>query len=460
MRGVTYGSPKNLGVFLGNNTHSYVGMITIKQIRGGRDYFGNHLSANDYYSEGERVTGHWRGKLADMLGLEGKEVVKEDFESLRNNLHPQTGEKLRPKIAKVTFHDVVVSAPKGYSILALVGGDERLVKGFERAVEKAFKRLEKVAGARDRSGDAYHTEKIIRTGNGAAAVFHHNTSRLLDPQLHAHLVFSNHTFSPEKGGYLALQPKVMMDEAKRWITDQFHRDLAKEAIKAGYAATLVDNRLKMPVGLKLEYKFSKRTRQRRKFEKRYRNLFGHEPDKKRIEQFIKDGREAARRRFKDEYRVEFGKWPSKEMVGEFVRDWRSAKMATSSREKVYQDQRAELTGLDAQKLDAMVEQARSKRESLSESMPREGNEEKQDAKINDDVVSSDYGKQQKAWAKKKKVKTRQQQLRERPDYRHAVGRMEAMRRMRRGMAVAQALRGHPMVFMLQQFSTLTRQRRQ
>jgi len=436
-------------------------MITIKQIRGGRDYFGNHLSANDYYSEGERVVGHWRGKLAEILGLDGKEVNGEDFESLRNNLHPQTGEKLRPKIAKVTFHDVVVSAPKGYSILALIGGDERLVKGFERAAMKAFNRLEKFAGARDRSGDAYHTEKITRTGNGAAAVFQHTTSRLLDPQLHAHLVFTNHTFVPERGGYLALQPKVMMDEAKRWITDQFHRDLAKEAIKAGYEAELVDNRLKMPVGLKIEYKFSKRTRQRRKFEKRYRNLFGHQPDKKRIEQFIKEGQGAARGRFKDEYRSKFGRWPSKEVVSEFVRDWRSAKMATSTSEKVYQNQRGELTSLDAQKLDSMVAKARKNSVEKSETVPEEKNTEKQDLKANDDIAVEETRKQQPAKdpVKAKQGKSRQKKLRQRRDYRHAVGRMEAIRRMRRGMAVAQALRGHPMVFMVQQLSTLTRQRR-
>lgn len=436
-------------------------MITIKQIRGGRDYLGNHLSCNDYYSEGEKVVGYWKGELAKMLGLEGKEVTREDFESLRNNLHPQTGEKLRPKTAKVTFHDIVISAPKSYSILALVGGDERLVEGFERAVEKAFKRLEKFAGARDRAGDAYHTENIIRTGNGVAAMFHHTTSRLLDPQLHAHLVFSNHTFVPEKGSYLALQPKMMMDEAKRWITDQFHRDLAKEAIKAGYSAELVDNRLKLPVGLKLEYKFSKRTRRRRKFEKRYRKLFGHQPDKKRVEQFIKEGKSEAEQRFKDEYHVKFGRWPSKEVVSEFVQDWRSAKMATSTSEEVYLNQRSELTGLDAQKLDGMVSQARKEGREQSEAAPEEQNMEKQDLNAVENLAVKESDKQQsgKDAAKTKQTKTRQQKLRDRPDYRYAVGRMEAMRRMRRGMAVAQAMRGHPMVFMVQQLSVLTRRRR-
>jgi len=50
--------------------------------------------------------------LAEILGLEGKEVTLKDFESLRNNLHPQTGEKLRERSAHVSFHDVVLSVPK------------------------------------------------------------------------------------------------------------------------------------------------------------------------------------------------------------------------------------------------------------------------------------------------------------------------------------------------------------
>jgi len=42
---------------------------------------------------------------------------------------------------------------------------------------------------------------------------------------------------------------------------------------------------------------------------------------------------------------------------------------------------------------------------------------------------------------------------------NAVGRTEALRRMKRGMAIAQALRGHPAVFMLQQISTLAQNRK-
>lgn len=349
------------------------------------------------------------------------------------------------------FHDVVVSAPKSYSIVALVGGDEKLIEGFNRSVKKAFERLEKFAAVRDRAGAAYHTEKELRTGNAVAAVFKHDTSRLLDPQLHTHIVISNHSFSPEKGEYLALQPKTMMDEAKNWITDQFHRDLANEAEAAGYKVELVGKRMRIAdVSLELEAKFSARTQQRRRFEKRYRNLFAQEPSKKRIEQFIKEGKSASIARFKDEYEIRFRKTPSQDLVNDFVKGWRSAKMATSTKDAVRKSQREALTRHDAEKLDGMVLRARSNRNEIKETSAQA-----LDQRVNDLSESQRQAVRKHPRSTKKKAEAKEFR---KGDEHHliSVGRIEALRRMRRGMAVAQALRGHPMVFMIQQLSALSR----
>ena len=433
-------------------------MVTIKQIRGARDYFGNHLSANDYYSEGESVIGYWRGKLAEKLGLEGKPVNREDFEALRSNRHPETGEKLRPRVAAVKFHDIVISAPKSYSIVALVGGDERLVEGFHRAVEKARLRLEGLVEVRNRKGASYHTEDTIRTGNAAIAVFQHDSSRLLDPQLHTHLVFSNHSFEVESGSYLALQPKTMMDGAKQWITDQFHRDLANEAIAANYTVEFRQGRMRIQgVSLKTEYTFSTRARQRRGFERRYRKLFGRGPSQKRIEQFIKEGKSDAKQRFKNEYHAEFGKWPSKEIEEGFLQDWRSAKMAKSTKEEVYRNQREKLTSLGAEKLDGMVALAREPQaESLDHETKEEIGERNSILDTEEEASKADLNGSTKRELGIKKRSVVRKQKREQEDYRRAVGRIEAIRRMRRGIAVARALQGHPAVFMIQQLTNLRR----
>lgn len=179
-------------------------MITSNQIRDGKAYLSVHLSANDYYSEGESVTGQWMGKGAERLGLAG-EVTEEQFQALRANLHPSTGEKLTPRSRVVAFHDVVVSAPKSFSIMAMVGGDERLVEVFQEATAKTFEELEKHAAVRVRQGEFAKTEAYRTTGNAVCAVYHHDSSRMLDPQLHAHLVFANVSYDQEREKWLAQQ---------------------------------------------------------------------------------------------------------------------------------------------------------------------------------------------------------------------------------------------------------------
>ena len=53
-------------------------MFTCAKIRNGSTYLGTHLSANDYYAEGEHVVGKWLGKGAELLGLDGKSIGKDD----------------------------------------------------------------------------------------------------------------------------------------------------------------------------------------------------------------------------------------------------------------------------------------------------------------------------------------------------------------------------------------------
>src|SRR5450631_1688177 len=71
-------------------------MLTIKAMAGGVYYAEHHLSHNDYYSEGETITGRWMGRGAEMLGLSG-DVMVEQFEAIRQSIDPATGEFLRQR---------------------------------------------------------------------------------------------------------------------------------------------------------------------------------------------------------------------------------------------------------------------------------------------------------------------------------------------------------------------------
>ena len=87
-------------------------MFTSAKIRNGSTYLVSHLSANDYYAKGERVTGEWVGEGAGSLGLSG-EVRPEDFEALRVNLRPDTGERLTPR-TKDTRQPTITEAAQAF----------------------------------------------------------------------------------------------------------------------------------------------------------------------------------------------------------------------------------------------------------------------------------------------------------------------------------------------------------
>ena len=71
-------------------------MLTIRAMSNGRGYAAHHLVHSDYFAEDQRVVGHWQGRGAAELGLEG-EVTERQFEAIREGLHPATGDKLRPR---------------------------------------------------------------------------------------------------------------------------------------------------------------------------------------------------------------------------------------------------------------------------------------------------------------------------------------------------------------------------
>jgi conjugative relaxase-like TrwC/TraI family protein len=160
-------------------------MLTIRAMSDGKGYSSRHLEHSDYYAEGERVVGRWAGRGAEMLGLQGP-VRGEDFEALRQGLDPRSGEFLRQRQGADRIdsegqtrsrarhlYDFTFSAPKSVSIMAVLGGDERLKEAHINAVAAVLRELESHAGSRVRP----HGANADRTtGNLAMAVYEHDTS--------------------------------------------------------------------------------------------------------------------------------------------------------------------------------------------------------------------------------------------------------------------------------------------
>jgi conjugative relaxase-like TrwC/TraI family protein len=217
-------------------------MLTIRAMSDGKGYSSNHLEHSDYYSEGELVIGHWHGRGAELLGLSG-EVKPKNFESIRQACHPETGEFLRQRqsVDRTSLdgmtqsrgrnlYDFMISAPKSVSIMAALGGDEQLLLAHQNAVSEALHELEGHAAARVRRDGA---QSDRTTGNLVIAIYHHDASRELDPQLHTHAVAANMTYDGREGRWKALQASGIY-ERRAYLTEVYRNSLACELRRLGY----------------------------------------------------------------------------------------------------------------------------------------------------------------------------------------------------------------------------------
>jgi len=216
-------------------------MLTIRAMSDGIGYSSRHLEHSDYYAEGERVTGVWQGRGAERLRLSGP-VETEEFEARRQGLDPETHEFLRTRRSADrtaadgttlaqgrSLYDFTISAPKSVSILAIIGGDDRLIEAHRKAVSETLREAETYAASRVRQAGANEDRP---TGNLALAVYHHDTSRELDPQLHTHAVAANLTYDGTEGRWKALQASEIY-ERRAYLSEVYRNALGREVRALG-----------------------------------------------------------------------------------------------------------------------------------------------------------------------------------------------------------------------------------
>jgi conjugative relaxase-like TrwC/TraI family protein len=219
-------------------------MVTAKtqyNLANAREYFEEHLCVGDYYDEGQRVTGEWFGLGAQRLDLAGR-VRADDFLRLCENQHPSSGETLTQRLNTTRtaggenaanrriFYDFTFSPPKSVSIAGFLGRDERILEAHARAVRTALAEFESFAATRIRVGGA-QTDRL--TGNFAAAMFTHDTSRALDPHLHTHCIVFNATFDAAENRWKALQNYELL-RARKFAENAYYHEFARELRSFGY----------------------------------------------------------------------------------------------------------------------------------------------------------------------------------------------------------------------------------
>src|ERR1022692_3779271 len=270
--------------------------IPQKNRQAAETYFDEHLSHNDYYSQGEVLAddhhaGHWIGVGVERLGLKQGEVVTRDaFLKLCDNQHPETVEQLTPQHFRQrrVFFDFVCSPPKSVSILAVTINDRRIVEAHKEASGIAIRELEQFASARIRKDGIQEMDRT--TGNIVGATFVHTTSRALDPQLHTHFVLFNATWDAKEKRWKALQTGEMFG-AINYATEVYRNELAKRLHQIGYETRKAGNGFEIDgVDQKLIERFSKRSQQRDMAVKRQEAKIGRKLTKQEVAHVVHQSR--------------------------------------------------------------------------------------------------------------------------------------------------------------------------
>lgn len=195
----------------------------------------SYFAKDDYYVSNDpnhQKFSNWYGKGANELGLDGS-VAAEDFKNILEG-KLSNGQVIGVQKGMDLVHDpgrdLTFSAPKSVSILALVYGDQRLLEAHNQAVKNTLDEIEKnyLKTRFKKNGEI----TLETTGRMVAAMFKHELSRDLDPQLHTHAIIANLT-SDDKGKWRSAFFDEIFDN-KKFLGTIYRAELAKLAKELGY----------------------------------------------------------------------------------------------------------------------------------------------------------------------------------------------------------------------------------
>ncbi|EFK5197601.1 conjugative relaxase [Escherichia coli] len=218
-------------------------MMSIAQVRSAGSAGNYYTDKDNYYvlgSMGER----WAGQGAEQLGLQGS-VDKDVFTRLLEGRLPDGADLSRMQDGRNRHrpgYDLTFSAPKSVSMMAMLGGDKRLIEAHNQAVDFAVRQVEALASTRVMTDGQSET---VLTGNLVMALFNHDTSRDQEPQLHTHAVVANvtqhngewKTLSSDKVGKTGFIENMY---ANQIAFGRLYREKLKEQVEAlGYETEVV-----------------------------------------------------------------------------------------------------------------------------------------------------------------------------------------------------------------------------
>jgi conjugative relaxase-like TrwC/TraI family protein len=210
-------------------------MLRVIASRNAKEYFAESLKREDYYSEGQEVSGDWNGMAAQRLGLSGA-VTTAAFESLCDNEKPGTKERLtqRNKSNRTVGYDFNFHCPKSVSVAYEFTHDERILGAFKMSVNQTMREIESEIKTRVRKNGANENRQ---TGNMVWAEFVHFTARPVngvpDPHLHAHCYAFNTTWDDDEKKWKAGQFRDLKADAP-YFEAAFHARFSRQLADLGY----------------------------------------------------------------------------------------------------------------------------------------------------------------------------------------------------------------------------------
>ena len=106
-------------------------MLSVANVRSA-SAAASYFAADNYYARADADrSGQWLGKGADLLGLKG-EVETAAFDALLRGELPDGSSVGNPGQKHRAGTDLTFSLPKSWSLLALVGKDQRIIEAYDR----------------------------------------------------------------------------------------------------------------------------------------------------------------------------------------------------------------------------------------------------------------------------------------------------------------------------------------
>jgi|GEM_PF-491990 conjugative relaxase-like TrwC/TraI family protein len=219
-------------------------VATIKEIT-------NSSNATKYFYFIEKefeLSKDWHAsKAVDALGI--SELNNQNFTDILNGKlgDIQLGRKTADGIAHHPGNELILSAPKSVSIMAMVAGDKRMVEAHKLAVDATIDYVQKhLLYARVTENKQ---TSFIKADNGLIAKFDHFTARpvtdkekaavKIDPQLHTHCLIANATLCAD-GKWRSVVFDALYQN-KMFLGEIYRRELAHNIKELGYTITKGDS---------------------------------------------------------------------------------------------------------------------------------------------------------------------------------------------------------------------------